>query len=189
MIGKSALAFSAPFLLSVPAEEPVYTSHPYIHQMVCDGGKGSAFQINQNTALTVNHVSSIGGCRIDGRMVEIVESDEDGDFAILRYHFSRPGGLRLSCEGYRDGEAYMAIGYARGLPTQRVLSTRFWRGLPGVPFTKWATLYSPTPFIPGMSGGAVFSGRGEVVGTVNAYSRVLPLSFSLPLSETSLCGK
>jgi hypothetical protein len=189
MIGKAALAFSAPLLLSIPEEAPVYTSHAYIHQMVCSEGRGTAFQINSNTALSVNHVSKLTDCKINGIPVQIVEADPDDDFSVLRYQFSRPGGVRLSCEGFKHGQAYFAIGFARGAPRQRVLSVRYWAPIGNLPFTSLFTIYSPTPFIPGMSGGPVFSERGDVVGTVNAYSPLFPLSFSLPLSETSLCGK
>jgi S1-C subfamily serine protease len=189
MIGKAALAFSAPLLLSAVPDAPVYVSHAYVHRMVCAEGRGTAFQVNDNTALTVSHVASMTDCRIDGIPVEMVENDPDSDFAILRYRFSRHGGLRLSCEGFRDGEAYFAIGHAKGLPVQQVLSAQFWLALPDLPFSQLETLYSPTPFIPGMSGGPVFNSRGAVVGTVNAYNPYAPLSFSLPLSETSVCGK
>ena len=62
-----ALTLSAPFVLpsqSVPT--PVITSNPYIHQMVCGRGRGTAVQINARRAISVAHVTSIGGCKING---------------------------------------------------------------------------------------------------------------------------
>jgi len=190
MIAKTCLlAFAGLPVLVSAAPQAVFTTHPYIHQMVCDEGRGTAFQINGNTALSVDHVSRMTDCRINGIPAFVIENDRVGDFSVIRFRFNRPGGLRLSCEAFRHGETYSAIGYAHGERRQRVLNVVHWSPLPKVPFRGWQTLSSPVRFIPGMSGGPVFSMRGEVVGTVNAYSPIFPLSFSRSLSDTSLCAR
>jgi hypothetical protein len=189
MVKSAVLAFAGALSLGASDAPVLTTSHPYVHQVICAGARGTAFQINSNTALTAAHVSSIGGCKINGMPVEVVETDPSGDFAILRYHwFPRSRGLRLSCEGYRNGQVYVGIGFAKGLPIQRALAGQYLTTLPKAKL-EWATLFTPVPFIPGMSGGPVFNGRGEVVGVVNAYSPFFPLSFSRSLSDTSLCSR
>lgn len=184
-----ALAFSAPFVLPSDNHRPIPVSHPYIHRVDCAGGRGTAVQFNQRRAISVDHVTSMADCRINGVPIKVIESDPRADFSIIEYEFPRRGGIRLSCAGFGHGRHYTAMGHAGGLPVQHATSGRFIFGLPRAR-PEWVTLWTPTRFIRGMSGGAVFDTRtGSMVGTVNALSLGAPLSFSRSLSETSLCSR
>lgn len=175
--GALALALSAPVS---PAEPPYH--YPQIKQVICDGAKGTAFRLG-SLVVTAAHVTSRRVCRIEGR--EIAAEDEFGlDFATLS-GLPIGKGMKINCEGFVPGRWYHAVGYAGGNPWQMtvtVLAT--WEKADnGVRIL----LGYPT-FIPGMSGGPVMNGAGEVVGIVNSYWRGQPYSGSRELKDTSLCA-
>jgi hypothetical protein len=187
MIGKPLLAFvAAPFLASasLPAE-PIFVALPEVVKVSCMQGSGTAFRIGNGSYASVDHVTSLTDCSIDGEPITVTYIDKARDFSTLRTSVYGAG-LKINCGGFVDGELYLAVGHAHGGPQRAIIvqasdeATRIasWNG--------FYTLVGDR-FIPGMSGGAVFNRAGEVVGTVNGYNRVVPLSYSTPLSETALC--
>jgi hypothetical protein len=173
------------FALSTPAAQSVadYTHRPLIHQVRCSGSRGTAFRIGPTTFLSVAHVTDGKDCTIDGEPFTFA-NDGELDFAVIEVPTLRRGGaMRINCDGFVVGDYYFASGYAFGHPWQRTVTIR----ATGVARDGYRYLWGTPTVIPGMSGGPVMNARGEVVGLVNMYSPWLPLSFSLPLSETSMC--
>ena len=171
---------------SVPAgtaEPRPIANYPMVHQVICAGGKGTAFRIGPTTLVTAEHVSAIGGCTVDG-IPFTATPEKDLDVAILDYPLPRLGGMRINCEGFKPGRYYFAVGYAKGWPWQTmvVLYATYRKADNG----QRMLLGSPT-VIPGQSGGPVMDETGAVVGVVNAYSPFFPISFSRELKDTSLC--
>lgn len=177
-------ALSLVCVSATPAENPIGTTqYPLVHQVVCDRAKGTAFRIGPTTFLSVAHVTSNTGCTIDGYYFT-ARNDGESDFSILDVPSDKLGGFKINCDGFIPGEWYYAIGYAQGLPWQQtvtILATYV-----KIPNGMRLLLGSPT-VIPGMSGGPVINSRGEVVGTVNMYTRGAPLSYSRALRDTEVC--
>lgn len=132
--------------------------------------------------ISVNHVTSLHGCFIDGQPA-VPHPEDNLDFSTIDLPAK---GLRINCEGFKDNEIYWAVGYAWGGPVQRVI-TLVGTGQKDSSTGEAILLGNPT-VIPGMSGGPILNSRGEVVGTVNQYSPMFPLSLSRELRDTSLCA-
>ena len=188
MMPKLALAFSAPLVLSNTMPESVtIVNHPSVVQVVCVEGLGSAFRVGEHGLVSVNHVTRMTDCTINGEPVKMRLADVARDVSFGRIESVGPG-LTVNCGGIRDGERLYAIGYAKGRPRQRLVTVRGsdfatnamrWRG--------FSTLVGAEYFIPGMSGGPLLNGAGEVVGTVNGYAPLAGVSFAQSLSDTAIC--
>jgi hypothetical protein len=184
----SALALASLSLSPAIPESYVITSVPQIKFVACMEGTGTAVQVEGNRFASVNHVTGLHACHIDGAGIQIEQALPEQDFSILAAP-RMTNGLRINCGGYRDGETYWAIGFAEGLPWQRV------RAVHGTdhhvvlrPGTQPLAVMIGERFIPGMSGGAVVNSRWEIVGMVNALSTVFSnISFSRELKDTPLC--
>lgn len=189
MIAKTCLALAlagAPF--AMPASDPVYVQMDEVRQVMCDTSRGTAFRTGQGAFTSVNHVVDDLGCTIDGEPIQVTLTDAADDFASLRTKVFGKA-LRINCNGFVEGEEYVAVGYASGLPVQRAIRvTSSYAWTIAAPWGGFHVLVGQERFIPGMSGGPVLNKQGEVVGTVNGYNRYIPLSYSQPLSETALCG-
>lgn len=192
MIAWKAALMGLTALVSTSATEPTkppepLSTYPQVKQVLCGfGASGTAFRIDADTYLSVAHVTKMFGCKINGEPIQVVESA--GDFSILHTDDSREGGLPISCEGFKAGQFYFGTGYAYGWQLQRTVMLRahFLDQIGGIAHGM-RILYGPETVIPGMSGGPVMNAKGEVVGMVNAYNKIWGLSFSLSLSDTSLC--
>lgn len=160
-------------------------ANPYIAQVVCEGGRGTAFKIETGQWVTVQHVSANGGCTINGRRIYVTHADEDGDFAILDIGDPTTGGLRVNCGGFKDGEWYYGVGYGHNTLQSKAVRYSFWHTVLGG--GKLFSVLDSNRFVPGMSGGPVLNSAGEVVGTVNAFGIEKRISFSRELRRTKLC--
>lgn len=190
MYRKAALALVAgPFLASAaPPQEPVFATIPQVRQVMCDKTRGTAWRVGSGAYVTARHVITGTGCTIDGEPVNITWQSEDHDLAILRTKVWGEG-LKIDCGGFIDGQGYAGVGYARGGPLQQVIFVMFSANL-DASLPKWklfSTLWGAR-YIPGQSGGPVFDRDGEVVGIVNGYDLVAPLSYSQSLKGTPLCS-
>lgn len=169
------------------AETP-YT-HPFVKQVRCDKVLGSAFKVAPNKYLSVNHVTENPGCKIDGKPAFVTYNDPHGDFSIISIYDPEPGGIEISCEGFKDGGLYNAIGFARGAPQSVAILLRATK-MPNLPslLRGWSMFMGVEYVIPGMSGGVILDEQGRAVGLVNAYFAPFGLSWSRSLKDTALCS-
>ena len=156
--------------------------NPEIVRVDCDTGMGTAFRIGPRVLLSVAHVTSLGGCTIDGKPIKVVGTA--GDFSVLYSPDVADKWLTIDCEGFKRGRRYVAIGYARGLPFQTsvdVVDT-------GQVLGGFERLWGVFTVIPGQSGGAMIdSETGKVVGTINVYDARMGNSGSVELKGTPVC--
>lgn len=182
LVGALALALFSPALVSTSAK-PDYTHRPLIHRVDCDDSRGTAFRVGPTRFISVAHVTDGVNCTIDGHRFTHVD-DPGLDFSVIEVPTYRRGGaFRINCGGFKVGEYVFASGYAKGLPWQQTVTLR----ATGQVIEGLRLLWGAPTVIPGMSGGPLMNAQGEVVGTVNRYSPWMPMSWSQPLSETSVC--
>lgn len=175
-----ALAFASP----VPAPANLaLINYPGVYRIDCAEGRGTAFKVGKHHFYSVNHVTSMHLCNIGGIPIRNVTPEDGADFSQFDADVPGPN-LPVSCEGFHAGEWVWATGYAHGAAFQTAMPV----------YATYAkddagkrVLIGEYAYIPGMSGGAVFNLRGEVVGTVNAYVRGTGISFSVDLREMSVC--
>lgn len=166
----------------VRASAPIalFTGISTIHQVTCAEGKGTAFEAGGHM-ISVDHVTSLHGCFIDGKPV-VATPEGNLDFSTIDLPAN---GMKVNCGGFKNNGIYWAIGYSWGRSVQQVIM------LVGTgqkeESTGNAILIGYPTVIPGMSGGPIINSKGEAVGTINRYSPFFPLSMSRALKDTSLC--
>jgi hypothetical protein len=179
--GAIALALLSPALIS--SSNPVlFGDYPLVKKVTCDRGTGTAFRIGRTRFLSVDHVTRNTGCKIDG-VAFWTQPEPEADFSVLEVPIGRGGAFKVSCEGFKRGQHYWAIGWAGGR-VQRVISLYSYGTYAD---NGMAVLIGSPTVIPGMSGGPVINERGEVVGTVNMYNPWQPISLSRALRDTGVC--
>lgn len=184
MIRKVGCLLAALLSCASAKAEIAASPHPYVRQVICPTGRGSAVRISRDRYLSVHHVTKMPGCAIDGIPVEVVSVEPELDFSILKAP-PMDGAVKIDCGGFRVGAYYHSYGYAFGNPAQwhTPLYLIGFNGAFGL-----SVLTGPQgTIIPGMSGGGVFGVNGELVGMNNMYNPFWGHSLSRPLSETSLC--
>lgn len=183
----AALAFAGVFTVSATQPpEALFVDIPQVVQIMCDRSAGTGFRVGTHAIVSVDHVTSDPGCKVNGEPVKVTHADGAKDFSVSR-SVTYAEGLKINCDGFVDGQLYLAVGHARGLPVQRAMVVQ--ASDEATRLASWKGFYVliGDRFIPGMSGGPVFNKAGEVVGTVNGYSAIYPLSYARPLSETAIC--
>ena len=179
----AGLCLAIPALLLANSDPVAATAvnFPQVKQIRCMTGSGTGF-LTDRGFLSVAHVTTQFGCAIEG--TPIGAENEDGDFSRVDYKAKGIRPFKVNCGGMVVGTYVWAIGYAGGFewPTMTRHLVTYKRDSNGMRML----LGSPV-FIPGMSGGVVLNAAGEAVGTVNAYSKDYPVSFSRELKDTSIC--
>lgn len=176
----AALALAAASPASQEGLDP--SLHPEVVRVECLGVSGSAFRVGPDILLSVNHVTSNRGCFINGNPVTVLGSK--GDFSVIRDGETTNNWLRIDCNGFVRGRRYVAIGYARGLPTLTEVDGVGTGDTSGA----FSTIWGVFTVIPGQSGGAIIDAdTGRVVGTVNVYDAARGFSGSIALKDTSVC--
>jgi S1-C subfamily serine protease len=177
--------------ISPTAPTPWLIDHDTIPRISCimpgAMGTGTGIVIDADRVITAKHVVDRGLCTVDGNEIESIHPlVGTQDFVELK--LKKPAfELRalISCAGFKEGEEYLATGYALSghkAVTQLVLGSR----------TKdnGSRTYLRGSFTPGMSGGPVSDLRGRIVGIVNAYSlNGVTLAYSIALKETPICAR
>ena len=191
MIAKACLAGAlalVPITSQAQLPPPTFVTNPYIERVDCLEGRGSAFKLDTGQWVSVNHVTRLTGCTIDGLPIKVTYADPVGDFSTFELPGdNRRGGLHADCSGYHDKQWVHATGHARGLPILQSLPVMYSRLVQYAGINRGWSVLIYNAVIPGQSGGPVLNQRGEVVGTVNAYNPFYPVSFSRALKDTILC--
>jgi hypothetical protein len=189
MIGKIASALAAvSFALSpsqLPLDPPtVGLNDPNVAKVDCLTGTGSAFRVGKDYWLSVRHVTAAGACMVDGEPVKELWEDPKRDFAIFKLN-PRPGkSLRIDCNGFVAGRKYEAVGHARGLPQQTVITLV----ATGRTEAGFAVLRGIFTVIPGQSGGVIRDAvTKRAVGAIAVYVPHSGLSGSVELKDTPVC--
>lgn len=176
-------AFAA--LASIGASQPALTSTvpaSAIVKVQCLVGSGTAFRIGPQETLSVNHVTSLAGCFIEGKRINV--SYHGGDFSILTESEASDKWLEIDCNGFVKGRKYLAKGYARGLDRITTVELEGTDTMMG-PFSVLRGMFT---VIPGQSGGPLIDKEtGKVVGTINIYNFQAGLSGSIALRDTPIC--
>jgi S1-C subfamily serine protease len=190
MLRRAILAL--PFLLlhqpalALAIPSPYAASFETVPQIECFGPKGnrwsgSGVRINDNTILTAAHVPSGGLCEAHDTTLHNTRFEPGQDVAFETGDLKDGFRAIVSCEGIKEGERYLAMGYADG-------------GAPDVePLIGTDTRDGQLTIMRGhvyhgMSGGAVLNDSGEVVAVINAMqAQGMPLAFVTPLTQTYLC--
>lgn len=190
MIVKPVLAGALALALSshgIDFGPTTFVSHPYVEKLSCQRGSGTAFKISDGRWISVNHVTEIGGCLLDGKPITVTHADSYGDFSVFTVDDNRRGGIEVNCNGFNDRQWYFGVGHGMGYTIPQAKAVRY-----SILYTlfgsdRWG-IFEANRFVPGMSGGPVLDQTGRVVGTVNAYGTTARISFSRPLSRTILCS-
>ena len=158
------------------------SANPEVVRVDCATGRGSAFRVGPHILLSVAHVTSIGGCEINGVPIKVIRTQ--GDFAELYSDDVADKWLKVDCGGFRKGHLYTAIGFARGMPFQTTIDVTD----TGSALSGFERLWGVFTVIPGQSGGAMIDPEtGKVVGTINVYDAGRGNSGSIPLKDTPVC--
>jgi hypothetical protein len=188
MIGKllfAAMSVALPaYALNVSAQTPVSSDvvrYAQVRQVDCNEGKGTAVNTDKGW-ISADHVTSLSFCEIEGHPID-AKGERGLDFSTLRVAI-RGAQFKVNCDGIKPGSWVFAAGYAGGYSWQTM--TRHLATYQKTDDGLRILLGSPT-VIPGMSGGAVLNEKGEIVGIVNAYSKIYPISYTRELRDTSLC--
>lgn len=184
-----ALALVAsPLLASAAPEEPLIVNYIEVVQIRCDQGVGSGVRYKTHGILSVNHVTRMTNCKVDGVPIATPYANEALDFSVSRSPVVGQG-AEIDCGGFKEGEIYAAIGYASGLPVQRMLFAKSSAAAQVmIPWGSFSAFLTPVNFIPGMSGGPVVNEAGKVVGVVKGFYSTAPVSYARALKDTPLCS-
>jgi S1-C subfamily serine protease len=183
-----APASPAPPVSAAADPTPYFLPLDLVEKIECGNKVGSGSRIDSDTVITATHVVDQGGCTIRGKPAEVIYSDPNQDFSVLRAADKSGSRMAISCAVPVEGAEYFAIGYAFGEDfvvqpltgtASKVRSGKF----AGMKMLR-GNIY------PGMSGGPVIDRAGSIVGIVNAAPRNgLSSMLSLSLSGTYLCAK
>jgi hypothetical protein len=183
LAGALALALSP---LDIDFGPTIFVAHPFVEKLTCEGGSGTAFKIKDGRWISVNHVTGLGVCELDGKEITVTHADTYGDFSTFTVDDHRAGGIEVNCNGFRDGQWYFGIGNGRGYAVPQMKSVRYSLVFTLFGSDRWGILEA-NRFVPGMSGGVVLDQWGRAVGTVNAYGLIQRISFSRQLKDTIVC--
>lgn len=183
-----------------PPPLPTSTQNGYfinldaVHQVACDSKAlgpdvGTSFVISRDTVLTAAHVvSGEDTCSVDGKDAKVTFEDDKIDVAVLHVDLGDGPIMQTSCEGFKGGEEYFAVGYAQGADFAMQLLRA--RGTYKDVQTDREELEHGAKLdgrvFPGMSGGPIVDTNGRVTGVVSAGTE--ERTYARDLIDTSLCA-
>ena len=177
--------------ISLASTTHTYTIHPMVEKVDCTEGAGSAVRIGRTLFASVSHVTSLAGCTVRGLPITILHDNSRDDFSVFTVPLPSERWMQIDCGGYVEGRWYLGVGHAGARNWQTAMplvgtGSRVSIREGGKPM---AILYGDK-FIPGMSGGMTIDLRTQrLVGVVNAFSPIFPMSFSREMRDTILCPK
>ena len=157
---------------------------PIIPLVSCQKGAGSAFYIGPNILLSVDHVTSLGECTINGLPIKIIWSSKDLDLSVIYSDAGSKDFFPIDCDGFIADKRYISIGHARALDELSLVPLngegKYSGGL--------AMLDGVFEAQPGMSGGPIIDADTlRVVGTTNTADWEMGITGSSELKGSPLC--
>ena len=187
MIGKSIFLALAGWPLLVSASPgPVIVNYSFVEQVKCDLVKGSAVRLQGGQYVSAHHVTANTGCKVRGQPITVTSFDAALDFSTFTIERAPKRGAKVNCGGIMPGEWIFSIGYAGGLPVQRMVTVHH-QGFKA--HNGMAIMHGQETILPGMSGGIGMNQAGEVVAVNNMYNPMLRLSLLRELKDTALCRR
>lgn len=169
---------------------PYVVDNNTIAKIRCGNLVGTGIYVGNGLIATARHVIKPGGCVAAGLPAEIVASSLKAgrDFALLAIAGRAEYRALIDCGGFREGELYLATGYAEGAAATvtQVLTGSAARsrdiGFAGLMVFRGAVTQ-------GMSGGPINRlDNGALVGIINANTEDgITHVLGLPLTDTTLC--
>jgi hypothetical protein len=165
---------------------PYGASFDPVPQIQCFGPRGeslgSGVRIRDDLIITAAHVNSDKACHAYGVELHNMRFEPGQDIAFLGGTFRNGFRQIVSCEGIKEGQRYLALGYADGgSPDVEVLI--------GTGDKKGTLTLMRGHVYHGMSGGAVLNADGALVAIINAMNAEgRPIAYVTPVSQTYLCA-
>lgn len=189
MKAKACLAGVLSLALSPSAQaQTTFVTNPYIEKITCDEGSGTGFKLSTGVWVSVNHVTGLSNCSVDGIPIFVTYSDPLTDFStFIVPGDNRKGGIKPDCSGFKERAWYFGTGHAGGLPVLTSIPVMFAQVLNQMPHPRGWKVLAYNRYIKGQSGGPALNDRGEATGTVNALGIDYRISFSRQLKDTIIC--
>ena len=179
---KLAAVLVAAFLLGGPTvPAPVSFTFGVNPIVDCFGKYGSGVRISDNEIITAAHVIG-SSCQVEGVPAQVVYVDDKLDFAVLRGEFNPGLRATISCDGFRPGQRYLALGHPNRTPVIEILTAT------NQTADDDARILNGSAY-PGMSGGGNYrESDGALVGlTVRRDARGFRGVASVDLRDTYIC--
>jgi S1-C subfamily serine protease len=190
-----AVALVAPVAASAAIGDeptPYLVDNNVIAKVECGKWVGTGVYVGNGLVATARHVVEDGHCTAGGVAAEVVASSlkPSSDFALLKIDGRAPYRALIDCGGLKEGELYLATGYAEGADatvTQLLVGTSSRSTEPGFQ----GLMIFRGSVTQGMSGGAIVKLLGGAfVGIISANSDDgITQVLGLPLADTTLCRK
>jgi hypothetical protein len=175
-------------LVFEPQSTTAFVTHHFIEKITCDEGVGTGFKLSTGQWVSVDHVTSLSNCSVDGIPIFVTHSDPAGDFStFIVPGDNRKGGIKPDCSGFQDRRWYFGTGHARGLPILTSIPVMYSSFLNWSAHPRGWKILAYNRYIPGQSGGPALNERGEATGTVNAFGVFQNYSASRQLKDSIVC--
>lgn len=179
---------------TIPATEeptPYFIDASTVMRVTCSKSFGSAFYIGGGKFVTAQHVITNTNCKVNEMPIKITDFVRELDFTMFTANVKTPYRVIMSCEGFKEGQNYYAVGYAEGRTwpvVQRLVGTSHKLHQPKKLFDK--TTFLRGSAVKGMSGGPVFDEDGVVVGIVSHHVlNGVSEADVLALADTPICKR
>lgn len=176
----ACLMLASPVAASPPVDlgPPPVTDPTFpIVRVDCATGFGSATHVGGGKYISVNHVTSLIGCKVNGVPIHVTYADKKKDFSTFTGPVL-PSAVKISCDGFKRKDIYVMRGYAFASS-----APWFQPVIAAVEYEGFMTFVGDD--FPGMSGGPVLDTKGRITGTVNIGNP----TGGVDLKYTPICRK
>jgi S1-C subfamily serine protease len=179
--------------VSTSLSEVVTTLEPTVVLIETNLSSGSGIIVSSNGYVLTNYHVIEGATSVDITLMNgqtynatVIETDEDGDLAVLKFSSTRtdfPEAVLGSSADITIGEEVITIGYALGLPGQATFSKGIVSAVRTLYSYEW--IQTDAAVNPGNSGGPLVNLKGEVIG-INTWGPAGNINFAIPIDVAKL---